>query len=81
MGFLKSLGPLELFLILLIVLVIFGVGRLPEIGKGLGKAMRGFKDAVTGKEETDKAAKEGQIASASNGAPSAPAQPGDNKKS
>lgn len=81
MGFLKSLGPLELFLILLIVLVIFGVGRLPEIGKGLGKAMRGFKDAVTGKDEKDKTASPGQIASASDGPPSAPAQPGDTKKS
>ena len=81
MGFLKSLGPLELFLILLIVLVIFGAGRLPEIAKGLGKAMRGFKDAVTGKEENDKTAKDGQMASDAKGAPSAPAQPGDTKKS
>lgn len=81
MGFLKSLGPLELFLILLIVLVIFGVGRLPEIGTGLGKAMRGFKDAVTGKDDKAKPASDGQMASDSKGAPSAPVQPGDTKKS
>jgi hypothetical protein len=42
--------------------------------------MRGFKDAVTGKAETDKSAKESQIASAANAPPSAPTQPGDTKK-
>ena len=47
----KSFGPLEIFLILLIVLVVFGAGRLQEIGTGLGKSIRGFKDAMNGKEE------------------------------
>ncbi len=36
----------ELLFILLIVLLFFGAGRLPAIGEGLGKAMRGFKDAL-----------------------------------
>ena len=73
----KSFGPLEIFLILLIVLVVFGAGRLQEIGTGLGKSIRGFKDAMNGKEEKKEADK-GVIASS---ATSAPAQPTDTKKS
>jgi sec-independent protein translocase protein TatA len=38
--------PLHLIIILVIVLVIFGPKRLPELGSGLGKAIRGFRDAT-----------------------------------
>ncbi|PIE70028.1 MAG: twin-arginine translocase TatA/TatE family subunit [Deltaproteobacteria bacterium] len=38
-----GLGPMELTIILLIVLIIFGAGRLPEIGAGIGKGIRNFK--------------------------------------
>ena len=48
------LGPLELGIILLIVFVIFGAKRLPELGSSLGSGMRNFKTSVTG-EETDPA--------------------------
>jgi sec-independent protein translocase protein TatA len=40
------LQPTHLFFILLIVLIIFGPGKLPELGRGLGKGIREFKDAV-----------------------------------
>ncbi len=40
--------PTHLFFILLIVLVLFGPGKLPELGKGLGKGIREFKDAIRG---------------------------------
>jgi len=43
--------PLHLLLILLIVLIIFGAGRLPEIGEGLGKSIRSFKKAISGEDE------------------------------
>ena len=43
--------PLHLLLILVIVLVIFGPGKLPEIGEGLGKSIRGFKKAMSEKDE------------------------------
>lgn len=43
-----QLGVPELILILVIVVIIFGVGRLPEIGSALGKAIRGFREASTG---------------------------------
>jgi len=42
-----GVGPWELILILLIVLVIFGAGRLPEIGANLGKGIRNFKKSVS----------------------------------
>ena len=44
-----NFGPLEIGVILLIVLVVFGPKRLPQLGRSLGSGMREFKDAVTGK--------------------------------
>lgn len=43
---------MHLLLILVIVLIIFGPGRLPEIGAGLGKSIRGFKKAMSEKDES-----------------------------
>lgn len=45
------IGPWELIILVLLILFIFGARRLPEIGRGLGKGMREFKDAITGKDE------------------------------
>lgn len=42
------LQPLHLLLILLIVLVVFGPGKLPQVGRGLGEAIRGFKEGIQG---------------------------------
>ncbi len=42
------LSPTHLVFILLIVLILFGPGKLPELGKGLGKGSREFKDAMRG---------------------------------
>ena len=41
-----SLGITELVLILVIVLIIFGAGKIPQLGEGLGKAIKGFKKSV-----------------------------------
>ena len=38
-------GPMELVLLLVLVMIFFGVGKLPEVGKALGKSLRQFKDA------------------------------------
>jgi sec-independent protein translocase protein TatA len=46
-----GLGMPELIVILLIVLIVFGAGKLPEIGEGLGKAIRGFKKGVSDGED------------------------------
>jgi sec-independent protein translocase protein TatA len=48
------LGPFELIIVLVIVVIIFGVGRLPEIGGAVGKAIREFREATTTPEEEDK---------------------------
>ena len=50
-----GLGMPELVIILVIALVIFGGSRLPQLGEGLGKAIRGFKKGVS--DSTDEAAK------------------------
>ena len=51
-----SIGPPELIIVLVIVLIIFGVGRLPEIGGAMGKAIREFRHAQVGETEGKKPA-------------------------
>lgn len=41
-------NPLHIAFLVLILLVVFGARRLPEIGRSLGEGMRGFKDSITG---------------------------------
>lgn len=53
-----GLGMPELIIILVIILIIFGVGRLPQIGEGIGKAIRGFKKGITESTEIDVTPKE-----------------------
>src|SRR3954447_9858 len=48
-----GIGPLELIIVLVIVLIIFGPKRLPGLGRSLGSGMREFKDSVTGKTKDD----------------------------
>lgn len=46
-------GFWELLLILIIILLIFGAGKLPELGRGIGKGIRNFKRALKGEDEID----------------------------
>ena len=48
-----GVGLPELLILLVIALLLFGSNRLGELGSGLGKAIRGFKDAVAGKDAID----------------------------
>lgn len=48
-----SLGLSELIIILLIILIVFGAGRLPQVGKALGKGIREFKRGVKGEDEQE----------------------------
>jgi sec-independent protein translocase protein TatA len=48
-----KVGPTELILVLLIVLIVFGVGKLPEIGGALGKAMKDFRKSTKDDEPAD----------------------------
>ena len=45
------IGPWEIAILLVIVLLVFGPKRLPEMGRSLGKGMREFKDSITGKDD------------------------------
>ena len=48
-----GIGMPELIIILVIILIIFGAGKLPEIGGGMGKAIRNFKGATSEPEKND----------------------------
>ena len=46
----RSFGPVEIGLVLIIILIVFGVGRLPQVGEALGKGIRGFRKAARGED-------------------------------
>ncbi len=49
----SQIGPLEIVLVIVVLLVIFGPKRLPSLGKSLGTGMREFKDSITGNDKHD----------------------------
>jgi sec-independent protein translocase protein TatA len=49
-----GIGLPEILIFLVVVLLLFGASRVPEIGRSLGKGMREFKDAVTGRDEDER---------------------------
>ena len=51
-GMFGAIGMPELIIILVIILIIFGAGKLPEIGASMGKAIRNFKGTADDEEET-----------------------------
>ncbi len=51
-----SIGPLELIIILAIIVIIFGVGKLPEIGGALGRGIKEFRNSVQGGVDEDEKA-------------------------
>jgi sec-independent protein translocase protein TatA len=51
------MGPWEIGLIVLIILIVFGVGKLPQVGGALGKGLRAFKKGQAGEEEEEEAPK------------------------
>ena len=53
MRVMPNIGPLELAIVLVIALVIFGPKRLPDLGRSLGSGMREFKNSITGKDEDE----------------------------
>jgi sec-independent protein translocase protein TatA len=54
-----GLGPTELIVILVIVVILFGATRLPEIGKGIGEAIKNFKKSTSEPPEIDVTPKKG----------------------
>ena len=56
-----GLGFGELLIILIIVLLVFGVGKLPQLGDGLGRAIKNFKRAASGDDEIEVTPKKKEI--------------------
>jgi sec-independent protein translocase protein TatA len=52
---LGNIGPLEIIVVLIIALIVFGPKRLPELGNSLGKGIREFKESVTGENKDEDA--------------------------
>ena len=48
-----NIGPLEIAVVLIIVLIIFGPKRLPELGKSMGHGIREFKNSISGESDKD----------------------------
>ena len=48
-----NVGPLEIAIVLIIVLIIFGPKRLPELGRSMGRGIREFKGSLSGDEDKD----------------------------
>ena len=53
----RSLGVPEIALILVIILIVFGVGKLPQVGGAIGKGMRAFRRGQQGEDDEDKVEK------------------------
>ncbi len=54
---LGNIGPLEIIVVLIIALIVFGPKRLPELGSSLGRGIREFRSTVTGEKNEDEDAK------------------------
>lgn len=52
-GSMPNIGPLEIVIVLIIVLIIFGPKRLPEMGRSLGRGLREFKSSLTRDDDRD----------------------------
>jgi sec-independent protein translocase protein TatA len=59
MSMLRGIGPLEIFLILVVVMIFFGVGKLPQVGKGMGQAIKEFKSNVRDRDDGKDKGKDG----------------------
>jgi sec-independent protein translocase protein TatA len=67
-----NLGFSELIIVLLIIVVVFGSTKLPQLGDGLGRAIKNFKRAVTNQNEIDVSPKRGDKGEISENEPVAP---------
>lgn len=58
---LGNIGPLEIIVVLLIALIVFGPKRLPELGRSLGRGIREFKGSVSGEHDDDESPRQREI--------------------
>jgi sec-independent protein translocase protein TatA len=55
---LPGIGPMELIVVLVIALIVFGPKKLPDLGRSLGGGMREFKNSITGKDDEEEEPRE-----------------------
>ena len=70
-----GIGTTELLIVAGIVLVLFGARRLPELGSGLGKAIKNFKAGISGKDEIDVTPKPDEVSEGKSESGTGPASP------
>ena len=70
-----NIGPLEIAIVLIIVLIIFGPKRLPELGRSMGRGIREFKSSIGGDDEKDDVDDKRAELEASQTAAAKPAEP------
>ncbi len=58
----RSFGPLEIGLIVLVILIFFGVGKLPQVGGAIGKGLRAFRKGQRGEDEEEEVVEEKRVA-------------------
>jgi len=68
-----NVGPLEIAVVLVIVLIIFGPKRLPELGQSMGRGIREFKDSISGDKDKDSPEEKRRELQASESQPTPPA--------
>ena len=64
---LGNIGPLEIVIVLIIALVVFGPKRLPELGRSLGRGIREFRGSVSGDHDDDEDSRQREIAAGDHG--------------
>ncbi|HTK24304.1 MAG TPA: twin-arginine translocase TatA/TatE family subunit [Gaiella sp.] len=69
-----GIGIWELLILLLVLLLVFGPKRLPEMGRQLGKGMREFKESVSGKDDDDRVEEMAELPPAEPSTPATPAR-------
>jgi sec-independent protein translocase protein TatA len=68
-----NIGPLEIAVVLIIVLIIFGPKRLPELGQSMGRGIREFKNSISGDKDKDSPEENRRELQASESQPTQPA--------
>lgn len=70
-----NIGPLEIIIVLIIALIVFGPKRLPELGSSLGRGIREFKETITGDKRDDDDDPDDDVKALSASATTAPVTP------